>query len=129
MAGIKELKTELSEMRKSMEQLTKELHETNNTIRESLELTSQTIKEASEILSKALEDTVKKMSDLTIEMNIRDTVLKNLGIEKYIGLGSDRQSDRQEVEILTGVASLGSAFDMLMFKTPDLGQAPGILTG
>ena len=84
MAGIKELKEELSEMRNSMEKLTEELHETNLTIRESLKLTSQTIKEASEKFSKALEDTMARMSDLTIQMNIRDTILKSLGIEGMI---------------------------------------------
>jgi len=84
MAGIKELKKELSEMRNSMEKLTEELHETNKAIRESLQLTSQTIREASDKFSKALEDTMKKMSDLTIQMNIRDTVLKSLGIDGMI---------------------------------------------
>ncbi|MFX0029792.1 MAG: hypothetical protein ACFE8B_11320 [Candidatus Hermodarchaeota archaeon] len=84
MAGIKELKEELSEMRKSMEKLTEELHDTNLAIRESLELTSQTIKEASVTFSKALEDTMKQMSELTIQMNIRDTILKSLGIDGMI---------------------------------------------
>ena len=81
MAGIKELKEELSAMRNSMEKLTEELHETNLAIRESLKTTSQAIKEASEKFSKALEDTMARMSDLTIQMNIRDTILKSLGIE------------------------------------------------
>ncbi|UCD00656.1 MAG: hypothetical protein JSV23_07130 [Promethearchaeota archaeon] len=84
MAGIKELKEELSEMRNSMEKLTEELHDTNLAIRESLRLTSETIKEASEKFSKALEDTMARMSDLTIQMNIRDTILKSLGIEGMI---------------------------------------------
>jgi len=84
MAGIKELKEELSEMRNSMEKLTEELHETNKAIRESLQLTSQTIREASDKFSKALEDAMKKMSDLTIQMNIRDTVLKSLGLDGMI---------------------------------------------
>jgi len=84
MAGIKELKEELSEMRNSMKMLTEELHETNLVIKESLKLTSQTIKEASEKFSKALEDTMARMSDLTIQMNIRDTILKSLGIEGMI---------------------------------------------
>ncbi|MFX1327479.1 MAG: hypothetical protein ACFE91_04970 [Promethearchaeota archaeon] len=84
MAGIKELKKELSEMRESMEKLTEELHETNLAIRESLELTSKTIKEASENFSKALEETMERMSDLTIQMNIRDTILKSLGIDGMI---------------------------------------------
>ena len=84
MAGIKELKDELSEMRKSIEKLTDELHETNVAIRNSLQLTSQTIREASETFSKALEDTMTQMSDLTIQMNIRDTVLKSLGIDGMI---------------------------------------------
>ncbi|MFW9876061.1 MAG: hypothetical protein ACFFG0_23405 [Candidatus Thorarchaeota archaeon] len=84
MAGIKELKEELSEMRKSIEKLTGELHDTNLAIRESLDLTSQTIKEASDKFSKALEDTMKQMSDLTIQMNIKDTIFKSLGIDGMI---------------------------------------------
>ena len=84
MAGIKELKEELTEMRNSMQKLTEELHDTNLTIRQSLELTSQTIKEASEKFSKALGDTMKQMSDLTIQMNISDTILKSLGIDGMI---------------------------------------------
>ncbi len=84
MAGIKELKKELSEMRVSMERLTEELHETNLAIKESLELTSKTIKEASETFSKTLEETMERMSDLTIQMNVRDTILKSLGIDGMI---------------------------------------------
>jgi methyl-accepting chemotaxis protein len=84
MAGIKELKEEVSEMRKSMERLTEELHETNLAIRESLETTSEAIKEASQTFSKALEDAMARMSDLTIQMNIRDTILKSLGIDGMI---------------------------------------------
>ena len=84
MAGIKELKEELSAMRTSMEKLTEELNETNLAIRESLKTTSQAIKEASEKFSKALEDTMARMSDLTIQMNVRDTLLKSLGIEGMI---------------------------------------------
>ena len=80
MAGIKDVKKELSELRISMEKLTEELHETNITIRESLKLTSETIKE----MSKSLDTTMKTMSDLTIQMNIRDTVLKSLGIDGMI---------------------------------------------
>ncbi|MFW9987948.1 MAG: hypothetical protein ACFFC3_04775 [Candidatus Odinarchaeota archaeon] len=82
MAGFKELKEEISEMRKSMENLTVELQETNLAIRESLKMTSQAINEASETFSKALEEVMMKMSDLTIQMNVRDTILKNLGIDK-----------------------------------------------
>ncbi|MFX1373596.1 MAG: hypothetical protein ACFFCE_17235 [Promethearchaeota archaeon] len=84
MAGFKELKKEISEMQKSMENLTAELQETNLAIRESLKITSQTIKEASETFSKAIENAITKMSDLTIQMNIKDTILKNLGINGMI---------------------------------------------
>jgi len=80
MAGIKDIKKELSELRISMEKLTEELHETNITIRESLKLTSETIKE----MSKSLDATMKTMSDLTIQMNIRESVLKSLGIDGMI---------------------------------------------
>ncbi|MHA2393673.1 MAG: hypothetical protein ACXAEX_17180 [Promethearchaeota archaeon] len=80
MAGIKEIKKEMAELRVSMEKLTEELHVTNNTIRESLKLTSDTIKE----MAKSLDATMKTMSDLTIQMNIRETILKSLGIDGMI---------------------------------------------
>ncbi|MHA2280413.1 MAG: hypothetical protein ACXAC5_06150 [Promethearchaeota archaeon] len=80
MAIIKELKKELSELRTSMDRLTNELHETNITIRDSLNMTSETIKE----MSKSLDATMKTMSDLTIQMNIRETVLKSLGLDGMI---------------------------------------------
>ncbi len=80
MGGIKEIKNILSELRNSIDSLTKELHLTNITIKESLQTTSDTIKE----MSKALESTMKTMSDLTIQMNIRETILKSLGIDGLI---------------------------------------------
>ena len=80
MAGIKEIRKELTELRNSMNKLTEELHQTNITIRESLNLTSQTVKE----MTKSLDATMKTMSDLTIQMNIRETILKSLGIDGMI---------------------------------------------
>lgn len=80
MAGIKEIRKELTELRNTINRLTEELHETSITIRDSLKLTSQTIKE----MSKSLDATMRTMSDLTIQMNIRDTILKSLGIEGMI---------------------------------------------
>lgn len=77
MAGIK---NELSALRVSIDKLTDEIHVTNITIKESLQTTSQTIKE----MSKALEATMKTMSDLTIQMNIRESILKSLGIDGMI---------------------------------------------
>lgn len=80
MAGLKEFKKELSELRTSMDRLTIELHEINITIRDSLNQTSETIKE----MSKSLDATMRTMSDLTIQMNIRETVLKSLGLDGII---------------------------------------------
>jgi len=77
MAGIK---NELSALRVSIDKLTDEIHVTNITIKESLQTTSQTIKE----MSKALEATMTTMSDLTIQMNIRESILKSLGIDGMI---------------------------------------------
>lgn len=79
--GIKE---ELSEMRKAMEKMTQELHETNVAIRESLKLTSDTIKEMSQNFSETLEHTLKMMQDMKIQMDIRDTIIKSLGLEGVI---------------------------------------------
>ena len=78
------LKRELSEMRKTMENLTLELHETNLSIRESLKLTSDTIKEMSDTFSKTLGDTLKVMQDMRVQVDVRDSVLKSLGIEGLI---------------------------------------------
>ncbi len=78
------LKHELSEMRKTMEMLTLELHETNLAIRESLKLTSDTIKEMSEAFSRRLGDTLKVMQEMKVEVDVKDSVLKSLGIEGLI---------------------------------------------
>jgi methyl-accepting chemotaxis protein len=79
--GIKE---ELSAMRNAMEKMTDELHETNVAIRESLKLTSDTIKEMSQNFSETLENTLKMMQDMKIQMDIRDTLIKSLGLEGVI---------------------------------------------
>ena len=78
------MKHELSEMRKAMEDLTSELHKTNLTIRESLKLTSDTIKEMSATFSKSLGDTLKVMQDMRVQIDVRDSVLKSLGIDSLI---------------------------------------------
>ena len=72
------LKDEISEMRKSMEKLTSELHETNLAIRESLQLTSDTIKEMSESFSKMLGETLKAMQDMKVKVDISDTILNSI---------------------------------------------------
>ena len=78
------LKKELSEMRKTMEKLTAELHETNLAITESLKLTSDSIKEMSKTFSKTLGDTLKVMQNMKIQVDVKDSVLKSLGIEGLI---------------------------------------------
>ena len=78
------LKRELSEMRKTMEKLTSELHETNLAIRESLKLTSESIKEMSNTFSKTLGDTLKVMQDMRVQVDVRDSVIKSLGIDGLI---------------------------------------------
>ncbi len=78
------MKHELSEMRKTMENLTSELHETNLAIRESLKLTSDTLKEMSATFSKTLGDTLKVMQDMRVQIDIGDSVLKSLGIDGLI---------------------------------------------
>ncbi|TKJ27683.1 MAG: hypothetical protein CEE42_01890 [Promethearchaeota archaeon Loki_b31] len=78
------LKDEISEMRKSMEKMTSELHETNLAIRESLQLTSDTIKEMNESFTKMLGETLKAMQDMKVKVDISDIVLNRLGIEGLI---------------------------------------------
>lgn len=78
------IKDELSEMRKSMDRMAEELHETNKAIRESLKLTSDTIKDMSENFSKTLEESLKIMRDMKIQMDIKDTIFKTLGIDGFL---------------------------------------------
>ena len=78
------MKRELSEMRKTMEKLTSELHETNLAIRESLKLTSDTIKEMSDTFSKTLGDTLEVMQNMRVQIDVRDSVIKSLGIDSLI---------------------------------------------
>jgi SAM-dependent MidA family methyltransferase len=54
------------------------------------------------------------------------TWLTNLGIQRYVGIGNDSRSRQQEVDLLIGKASLGSTFDVLMFKTQGLPDGPGL---
>jgi methyl-accepting chemotaxis protein len=82
--GIKNLRKELSEMNKSMERMAEEIHETSVAIRESLKLTSDSIREMSENFSKTLEETLKIMQDMRIQMDIKDSILKTLGIDGMI---------------------------------------------
>lgn len=78
------LKDEMSEMRKNMEKMTSELHETNLAIRESLQLTSDTIKEMNESFTKMLGETLKAMQDMKVKVDISDSILNRLGIEGLI---------------------------------------------
>ena len=78
------LKDEMSKMRKSMEKMTSELHETNLAIRESLQLTSDAVKEMSESFTKMLAETLKAMQDMKVKVDISDSILNRLGIEGLI---------------------------------------------
>jgi len=69
------IKKEISEMRKSMEKMTSELHETNLAIRESLKLTSDTIKEMNESFTKMLGETLKAMQDMKVKIDISEGLI------------------------------------------------------
>ena len=57
------------------------------------------------------------------------TWLTNLGIHNYCATGKETRSRQEEVEFLTKPARLGSAFDVLMFKTRGLPDGPGLQAG
>ena len=78
---LKDLKNEIKEMRVSMEKMTTELNETNTILQSSLQETTKAIKEMSEAFTRTMETILTRLSDITIQMNVRDTVLKNLGID------------------------------------------------
>ena len=72
---------------------------------------------------------ISEAVDLGLEMagwTSQGTWLANLGIQKYVGAGNDSRSRQQEVDLLTGEASLGSTFNVLMFKTKGLPDGPGL---
>ncbi len=54
------------------------------------------------------------------------TWLANVGIGDYVGTGKASVSRQEEIDLLIGKARLGSAFDVLMFKTPGLPDGPGL---
>lgn len=78
--GLKDLQKELIEMRKSIEKMAEEIHETNKIIQESLGTTSKSIQSLSASLSKMVEETM----NLKVQMDIKDTILKSLGIDGVI---------------------------------------------
>ena len=78
--GLKDLREELFAMRQSMEKMTEEIHETNKILRESLGTTSKSIQELTASLSKMVEETM----NLKIQMDIKDTIMKTLGIDGVI---------------------------------------------
>ncbi len=72
---------------------------------------------------------VSKATALGLELagwTSQGTWLTNLGIQQYVGTGRDSLSRQREVDLLTGKASLGSTFDVLMFKTHGLPDGPGL---
>jgi len=84
MGGIKELKEELAEMNSKLSELTAELHETKETIRDSLKLTTNTLNEMTISFTKTLKEVMEKMSDMNIQMNVKDSILKSLGIDAFM---------------------------------------------
>ena len=81
MKGFKNLTNELSEMKVSIKDLTKELHEVKATIAQSLKLATDAMKDLSENFSKTMGDVVKKMSEMKVQLDIKDNILKTLGID------------------------------------------------
>jgi len=84
MKAFKDLTNELSEMKVSIENLTKELQEVNSTIKQSLKLTAEAMKELSDTFSTTMGNVVKSMSDMKVQMNFKATILKNLGIDTVL---------------------------------------------
>ncbi len=84
MKGFKNLTNELSEMKVSIEDLTKELHEVKSTIAQSLKLATDAMNDLSESFSNTMGDVVKKMSEMKVQLDIKDNILKTLGIDAVL---------------------------------------------
>jgi SAM-dependent MidA family methyltransferase len=52
--------------------------------------------------------------------------LRNLGIQDYKGSAGNLESDQEEIDALIRPAGLGSTFDVLILKTRDLPDGPGL---
>ncbi len=84
MKGFKDLTNELSEMKVSIEDLTKELHEVKSTIAQSLKLAADAMNDLSESFSNTMGDVVKRMSEMKVQLDIKDNILKTLGIDAVL---------------------------------------------
>ena len=84
MKGFKDLTNELSEMKVSIENLTNELQEVKITIAESLKLATDAMKDLSENFSNTMGDVVKQMSEMKVQVDIKDNILKTLGIDTVL---------------------------------------------
>ena len=81
MKGFKDLTNELSEMKVSIENLTNELQEVKTTIAESLKFATDAMKDLSENFSNTMGNVVKQMSEMKVQVDIKDNILKTLGID------------------------------------------------
>ncbi|MHA1758578.1 MAG: hypothetical protein ACTSVV_17570 [Promethearchaeota archaeon] len=70
-----------TELTKSMKEMTEELRNTNKTLYESLKITSEAIITMKDSFSVSLEKALDKMANMSIQMNVKDTLLKTLGLE------------------------------------------------
>ena len=84
MKGFKDLTNELSEMKVSIKNLTKELQEFNSTIALSLKLATDAMKDLSENFSNTMGNVVKQMSEMKVQVDIKDNILKTLGIDTVL---------------------------------------------
>lgn len=81
MKGFKDLTNELSEMKVSIENLTNELQEVKTTIAESLKFATDAMNDLSESFSNSMGNVVKQMSEMKVQVDIKDNILKTLGID------------------------------------------------
>lgn len=84
MKGFKDLTNELSEMKVSIENLTNELQEVKTTIAESLKFATDAMKDLSENFSNTMGNVVKQMSEMKVQVDIKDNILKTLGIDTVL---------------------------------------------
>ncbi len=84
MKGFKDLTNELSEMKVSIENLTNELQEVKTTIAESLKQATDAMNDLSESFSNTMGNVVKQMSEMKVQVDIKDNILKTLGIDTVL---------------------------------------------
>ena len=73
-----------SEMAQAMNKMVEALSSTNKSIEDSLKVTSNAIISMKDSFTVALENALDKMTNMSVQMNVKDTLIKSLGLDNIL---------------------------------------------